>query len=700
MVWFCLFFAYVCFQTLNDGIFMAKTKNLIVGCFCLIIGGSVLGGACTSRKGCVRTAMETYQDFYRSMTDSLSGNPRYVCSNTISRMAAVEDSTVYYHYMMLLAKAYMFLSEIDSANGCMARAEAFCDKEVPSSYVNDLYAEIYNMRGNVCARQGLLDSSVVCFSKAFDYRSAGDNRAVLPDISMNLADAYVRTGRYDMGAFWYRRALSYCDSLGVPEKNRFPAYYGLATVYVQLRDFTLCDYYYDLAERYFGEMQPFERHIYLNNRGNSYYFREDYPRALEMFRQSLALSCAYPDMEFEKHLTELNMGETFLLMGRTDSAAFYLNLCSPFFHDIGNQTALYYLDTQLIELALKQNNLPLARQRMADAVTLDYVEPNMLHIRNRYLQHYFEEAGDFRKAYYYLKENQRIDDSTRNERIRMRTAEIDLKYQQDTTLMKQKNFIRQKENEVLALNQTLYVWMSVCFCILLLVVFTYIYNRKQRSLLRMKSRNMISALRMENIRNRLSPHFIFNVLNREMGNYTSEQAENMQRLVKLMRRNLELTEQLCVTMAEELDFVDTYIDLERKMLGANFVMHKHVDDSIDLDKEILPSMMIQIPVENAIKHALLDKEGDRKLWIEIWKTKEGISISVTDNGGGYRMGSSNYGTGTGLKVILQTVQLLNSYNRKHIEVEITDVRLDGGETGCRFEVHLPNGYTYNLKKNV
>ena len=91
--------------------------------------------------------------------------------------------------------------------------------------------------------------------------------------------------------------------------------------------------------------------------------------------------------------------------------------------------------------------------------------------------------------------------------------------------MKQKIFIQQKENEVLALNQTLYLWMFACICILGLVVFVYMYNKRQRFLLQMKSQNMIATLRMENIRNRVSPHFIFNILNREMGNYTDEQAE-------------------------------------------------------------------------------------------------------------------------------------------------------------------------------
>jgi tetratricopeptide (TPR) repeat protein len=139
---------------------------------------------------------------------------------------------------------------------------------------------------------------VVCFQKAFDYRLKGSNRDMLHDISINLADAFVRTGHYDKGAMWYRKALSYCDSLKIPEEKRFPVYYGLAQVYMELRDFTSCDHYYELAARQYDKMLPFEKHIYLNNRGNSYYFRADYPNALEFFRKSLLLARSYPDMIF------------------------------------------------------------------------------------------------------------------------------------------------------------------------------------------------------------------------------------------------------------------------------------------------------------------------------------------------------------------------------------------------------------------
>ena len=50
-----------------------------------------------------------------------------------------------------------------------------------------------------------------------------------------------------------------------------------------------------------------------------------------------------------------------------------------------------------------------------------------------------------------------------------------------------------------------------------------------------------------------------------------EEKQELSSLVKLMRRNLELAEQLCVTLAEELDFVKTYINLERRSLGPDFI---------------------------------------------------------------------------------------------------------------------------------
>ena len=176
------------------------------------------------------------------------------------------------------------------------------------------------------------------------------------DISINLADAYVRCGKFDMGAYWYRKSLLLSDTLMIDEKKRFPSYYGLAQVYMDLRDFQQCDHYFDMAGKFYDAMLPFEKHIYLNNRGNSYYYRGDYNKAMEYFKKSMQLANLYSDMEYERNFTKVNMGELYMLMDKTDSASLYLNDCYSFFKSINHTSALYYIETQLIELALEQGN--------------------------------------------------------------------------------------------------------------------------------------------------------------------------------------------------------------------------------------------------------------------------------------------------------------------------------------------------------
>ena len=209
----------------------------------------------------------------------------------------------------------------------------------------------------------------------------------------------------------------------------------------------------------------------------------------------------------------------------------------------------------------------------------------------------------------------------------------------------------------------------------------------------------ISSLRLESVRNRISPHFIFNVLNREVAKYTDDiDKSNLVNLSKLIRKNLELTGQLSISLADELDFVRTYISMQEQNMGDDFSYEISTDDRTNCKDILIPSMMIQIPVENALKHALKIKEGNKRLWIKVWKNDDMTKITVTDNGGGFRPNSANRGTGTGLKVITQTIQLLNMYNKKPIQMKISNVNLENDETGCEISYSIPEGYSYKIGK--
>ena len=126
-----------------------------------------------------------------------------------------------------------------------------------------------------------------------------------------------------------------------------------------------------------------------------------------------------------------------------------------------------------------------------------------------------------------------------------------------------------------------------------------------------------------------------------------------------------------------------------------------LDCKIDLKVVKVPSMLLQIPVENAIKHGLRLKEGKRLLRIQIRLLLDNqVEIVVSDNGGGYRKVSVNHGIGTGMKVITQTIQLLNTYNSRPIQMKINNVLVgEEKEMGCEVRFVIPLNYSYQLKKN-
>lgn len=661
-----------------------------------ILGFVLLGACAPGDKEDVYTEMRAFEDFSHINGDSVAIVPRKVRLKAFQKMEEAKDSLVKYNYLAMTLKTYLITSQLDSAQIVIQQIHDFIERQHSSSQMADLESECFNMKGNIFARVGNMDSAEICFRKAYELRMRGTRIEVVPDILMNLADANNRLGKLDIGAAWYRRALLMCDSLHIASTKKPPIYYGLAQVYVTMRDFEQCDYYYNLAGESYDSMLPYEKYIYLNNRGTSYYYREDYQTAIKYFQKVIDLVEGYADMSFELNLGRLNLGDCYLQLNKVDLAVKYINECQLFFEGMGVSTALYYIDTQKIELALLQKDFQEARRLLSESVVPPGIDPDMVHIRNKYLQQFYEETGNYKRAYHYLQRNNQLDDSIRNERVRMRTADLTLRYQQDSTLIAHRVLLQEQKNKVLVLRQTQFVVFAVAVVSILTAVFLYLYSKKKRALLLARNHRTVSTLRLENIRNRLSPHFIFNVLNREMVERNVEEKQELSSLVKLMRRNLELVEQLCVTLAEELDFVKTYINLERRSLGPDFHSELKIEKDVQPEQIRILSMMIQIPVENAVKHALREKEGERNLWVSVCRRGSGICIKITDNGGGYRPDSRNRGTGTGMKVIMQTIQILNNKNKEAIDVLVHNVSLQSGEMGCEVTFWLPDNYDYGI----
>lgn len=631
--------------------------------------------------------------------DSLFSNLPYSRSLLRNAMRQAQDSMSYYRLMGLYGKTFFISSDFDSILYYNRPVKEYDKRAAACPRWNDVLSDVYNIEGNVWMQLNQPDSAVAYYEKSYAYRLKGDKAHLLSDICMNLADAHLHRGELAHTASYYRRALFICDSLHLSEHSKFPVYCGLGQTYMDLRDFDLSNHYYELAGQFFDEMTVSEKWVYLNNRGNHYYYKKDYQEALVYMRQAAELIADYPQMVFESNLSKVNLGDLYLLTNRLDSAENNLNEGYRYFSEIKNNSAMHYIETLMIELSLKKGNIARAREMIARTASTGHVDANMLTIRNQYLQHYYEKAGDYRNAYEYLKRDYQLNDSIRSERIRTRVAELDMRYRQDTIVLRKEMQIQRQAGEVRVLKLSMYIWVLVCLLLAAGTVVIIWYMRKKREFLRERFFQQINRVRMENLRGRISPHFTFNVLGREINQFngSEEVKNNLMELVKYLRRSLELTEKLSVSLQDELDFVQSYIGLESGRVGEEFTASVVVEEGLDAKSIMIPSMIVQIPVENAIKYGLAGKDGEKELTIRISREGKGVRIVICDNGRGYlpQVASSTRGTGTGLKVLYQTIQLLNTKN-KNEKIRFNIDNRNDGQTGTQVSVFIPFHFSYDL----
>lgn len=631
--------------------------------------------------------------------DSLFSNLPYSRSLLRNAMRQAQDSMSYYRLMGLYGKTFFISSDFDSILYYNRPVKEYDKCAAACPRWNDVLSDVYNIEGNVWMQLNQPDSAVAYYEKSYAYRLKGEKGHLLSDICMNLADAHLHRGELAHTASYYRRALFICDSLHLSEHSKFPVYCGLGQTYMDLRDFDLSNHYYELAGQFFDEMTVSEKWVYLNNRGNHYYYKKDYQEALVYMRQAAELIADYPQMVFESNLSKVNLGDLYLLTNRLDSAENNLNEGYRYFSEIKNNSAMHYIETLMIGLSLKKGNIARAREMIARTASTGHVDANMLTIRNQYLQHYYEKAGDYRNAYEYLKRDYQLNDSIRSERIRTRVAELDMRYRQDTIVLRKEMQIQRQAGEVRVLKLSMYIWVLVCLLLAAGTVVIIWYMRKKREFLRERFFRQINRVRMENLRSRISPHFTFNVLGREINQFngSEEVKNNLMELVKYLRRSLELTEKLSVSLQDELDFVQSYIGLESGRVGEDFTASVVVEEGLDAKSIMIPSMIVQIPVENAIKHGLAGKDDEKELTIRISREGKGVRIVICDNGRGYlpQVASSTRGTGTGLKVLYQTIQLLNTKN-KNEKIRFNIDNRNDGQTGTQVSVFIPFHFSYDL----
>ncbi len=649
------------------------------------------------RTGSDNRRTESEQAQFISFNDSMLKRGNAAPAFCDSMMAAATDSFTYYDYKILKGRYYLLSDHPDSALALARATLAFAQRHEPSprtlgleAMANSTEAGLYHlMRRNT-------QQSISLYTKAYGQVMASDLIYYSPEIAANLADAYIAADDLPNGAKWYRRALLLVDSLELPEDKNITLYMGLGQIYTMMEDYRTAGLYYGMTDKKAGLMKPNMQSYFLNNYGNYHYYKGDYGNALATFERLRKLLCRIgAQNSYDMHLCYINMADTYLNLGMADSAEAYVDKAQGYFARHNVQAGTYYANTIRIGIALTRRDYA-AIERILDGEgkLAPYVQ-SIKNIRNKYLQEYYTQTGNYKQAYNCLKENMAQNDSLEHNRKHMRADEIMMRFTEDTLKLHHQIELNEKNVEVNRSRAAISLFLTIIIAMALLMVCATIVMRKRK----IQNRMEMLTLKLYETRQRISPHFVFNVLNTRIGAATDGDADSLLRLSRLLRNSLEMTAKAYVTLKEEMDFIHDYTSLERLLIGENFDVDVSAPPPEKLQGILIPAMFVQILVENAIKHGLKNTQGPKRLGIAIDCTDAATTITVTDNGPGFNITRAGNSKGkNGLNIITHTIAIINQENKgaaNKMSFHIGNIETPDGRTaGCKATLTIPRAIKF------
>ncbi|MFT4610866.1 MAG: hypothetical protein ACJA1H_000369 [Glaciecola sp.] len=209
------------------------------------------------------------------------------------------------------------------------------------------------------------------------------------------------------------------------------------------------------------------------------------------------------------------------------------------------------------------------------------------------------------------------------------------------------------------------------------------------------------ALKLENLRSQMNPHFIFNALNSIQEYIVLNQkklaSEYLGKFADLIRTYLNHSTKGKITLQEEIDCLEMYLELEK--LRFEEKLHYTIATSGNLKPEQvnIPTMLIQPYVENALKHGLLHRKTDRVLKINFFINDEVSTVRciIIDNGVGrekaeeFKVRSHKTHKSFATKATQDRLALLNYGKQKQVGVDITDIVENENPVGTQVDITIP-----------
>jgi tetratricopeptide (TPR) repeat protein len=444
----------------------------------------------------------------------------------------------------------------------------------------------------------------------------------------NLGLVYYVSAQYDSAMVNFLLSLK-IESAKQNQEGIAKSYQNIGLVHYQMGDFEKFHNYMKMAlalyERLNDKLRMAEA---ANNLAIALVERGDYINAFSYYQKAYKSFEEYGDRLNMANVLN-NLGNLLFYQKKYDESEAYLLKALTIFQDLGNIQGMIHAHTRLGDVYGKkfQSSKAMVHYLVCEELNNSVYMKDLQMQNLKSLAEAYKDMEDYESALRVTEQFYALKDSAlNNEKLKV-ILDIENQYE----LEKQQSELEkiQEKRRLVGLSA-----IALVLFILLLAGFVYLWMRH----LRAREKQRLVMLEYKVLRNQLNPHFLFSALSTiqyyVLENKMVEAIEYLGDFSQLIRMVLQYSQEEYITLENEKRILETYLNLQVRRYEGRFTYLLHIDESIDTSKVLIPPMLAQPFIENAIELGNLNGGGEGSIWISFSFGVNQLKYRLQDNGVG------------------------------------------------------------------
>lgn len=428
--------------------------------------------------------------------------------------------------------------------------------------------------------------------------------------------------------------------------------------------------------------------------------KKEYDEAIADLKRVVRTLQAYNDQD-GLGLAHKYLGNAFNEQKKYDEALRYYNMALVYFESASNRSeiaSVYHLvGTVFAEQGKYKNALNYLNRSIAIRSQYGYI--GGIYPSYKEVADVYKKTGNMKLAYHYLDMYSDYSDSARIVEVSAKIAELSELYrseQRERLIAIQADSIelQRKQKENTELRNIFQMYIIIGFIVLLALGAFIIYNRwKQRNIRQLQRE---AEMNQTLLRSQMNPHFVFNAMSVIQSYIYENDTKNSTKFLinfsKLMRLILENSSKEFIPLSTEIDILNKYLETQKLRFGDRFEYEVSVNDQLLQEETVIPPMITQPFIENAIEHGQLHTIDGGFIHVRFTKDEEMLHVMIEDNGIGRKGSKNNKKSAEHKSMAMKITQdRINNLSYKYkilgrMEMEDFDKEK---ETGTLVNIYLP-----------